>query len=89
MKMPIALIAFAFTATARAVASRVARLRPRAAAAGIARTRFIMHKIDLTLRAAFAAEPQLDTLVCNAGSFFDVPFLGMTRTSEYPWNHHV
>jgi NAD(P)-dependent dehydrogenase (short-subunit alcohol dehydrogenase family) len=29
--------------------------------------------------AAFAAEPQLDTLVCNAGSFFDVPFLEMTR----------
>jgi NAD(P)-dependent dehydrogenase (short-subunit alcohol dehydrogenase family) len=28
---------------------------------------------------AFAAEPQLDTLVCNAGSFFDVPFLEMTR----------
>jgi NAD(P)-dependent dehydrogenase (short-subunit alcohol dehydrogenase family) len=29
--------------------------------------------------AAFAAEPQLDTLVCNAGSFFDLPFLEMTR----------
>ncbi len=29
--------------------------------------------------AAFAAEPKLDTLVCNAGSFFDVPFLEMTR----------
>jgi len=28
---------------------------------------------------AFAAAPQLDTLVCNAGSFFDVPFLEMTR----------
>ena len=28
---------------------------------------------------AFAAEPNLDTLVCNAGSFFDVPFLDMTR----------
>jgi NAD(P)-dependent dehydrogenase (short-subunit alcohol dehydrogenase family) len=25
-----------------------------------------------------AAEPALDTLVCNAGSFFDVPFLEMT-----------
>src|SRR5438309_11452119 len=29
--------------------------------------------------AAFDAEPQLDTLVCNAGSFFDLPFLDMTR----------
>ena len=29
--------------------------------------------------AAFEAEPRLDTLVCNAGSFFDVPFLEMTR----------
>lgn len=29
--------------------------------------------------AAFGAAPQLDTLVCNAGSFFDVPFLAMTR----------
>lgn len=28
---------------------------------------------------AFTAEPALDTLVCNAGSFFDVPFLEMTR----------
>ncbi len=28
---------------------------------------------------AFEAEPRLDTLVCNAGSFFDVPFLEMTR----------
>lgn len=28
---------------------------------------------------AFAAEPGLDLLVCNAGSFFDVPFLEMTR----------
>jgi len=31
------------------------------------------------IAAAFAAEPHLDTLVCNAGSFFDVPFLEMTR----------
>jgi NAD(P)-dependent dehydrogenase (short-subunit alcohol dehydrogenase family) len=31
------------------------------------------------IAAAFAAEPQLDTLVCNAGSFFDLPFLEMTR----------
>ena len=29
--------------------------------------------------AAFTVEPQLNTLVCNAGSFFDVPFLEMTR----------
>lgn len=29
--------------------------------------------------AAFAAQPQIDTLVCNAGSFFDVPFLEMDR----------
>ncbi|MGV3664331.1 MAG: SDR family NAD(P)-dependent oxidoreductase [Prosthecobacter sp.] len=28
---------------------------------------------------AFALEPGLDTLICNAGSFFDVPFLEMTR----------
>jgi NAD(P)-dependent dehydrogenase (short-subunit alcohol dehydrogenase family) len=28
---------------------------------------------------AFAAQPNLDTLVCNAGSFFDTPFLEMTR----------
>ena len=28
---------------------------------------------------AFAAQPELDTLVCNAGSFFDTPFLEMTR----------
>lgn len=27
---------------------------------------------------ACRAEPQLDTLVCNAGGFFDVPFLKMT-----------
>jgi NAD(P)-dependent dehydrogenase (short-subunit alcohol dehydrogenase family) len=31
------------------------------------------------LRDAFAAAPELDILVCNAGSFFDVPFLEMTR----------
>jgi NAD(P)-dependent dehydrogenase (short-subunit alcohol dehydrogenase family) len=29
--------------------------------------------------AAFAREPGIDTLICNAGSFFDVPFLEMTR----------
>lgn len=28
---------------------------------------------------AFKMEPLLDTLICNAGSFFDVPFLEMTR----------
>lgn len=28
---------------------------------------------------AFEAEPGLDTLICNAGSFFDVAFLEMTR----------
>ena len=28
---------------------------------------------------AFAAQPNLDTLICNAGSFFDTPFLEMTR----------
>lgn len=28
---------------------------------------------------AFAAQPGLDTLMCNAGSFFDTPFLEMTR----------
>ena len=28
---------------------------------------------------AFRLQPALDTLVCNAGSFFDVPFLEMTR----------
>ena len=30
------------------------------------------------VRTAFAAQPDLDLLVCNAGSFFDVPFLEMT-----------
>ncbi|MEO5802155.1 MAG: SDR family oxidoreductase [Verrucomicrobiota bacterium] len=29
-------------------------------------------------RAAIKAQPKLDLLVCNAGSFFDVPFLEMT-----------
>ena len=28
---------------------------------------------------AFAAEPGLDLLICNAGSFFDAPFLEMTE----------
>jgi NAD(P)-dependent dehydrogenase (short-subunit alcohol dehydrogenase family) len=28
---------------------------------------------------AFEAEPSLDMLVCNAGSFFDTPFMEMTR----------
>jgi NAD(P)-dependent dehydrogenase (short-subunit alcohol dehydrogenase family) len=30
------------------------------------------------VQAAFAARPELDLLVCNAGSFFDIPFLNMT-----------
>jgi NAD(P)-dependent dehydrogenase (short-subunit alcohol dehydrogenase family) len=30
------------------------------------------------VRAAFTAHPELELLVCNAGSFFDVPFLEMT-----------
>lgn len=29
-------------------------------------------------QAAVAAQPELDLLICNAGSFFDVPFLEMT-----------
>lgn len=29
--------------------------------------------------AAFALDPSLNTLICNAGSFFDLPFLEMTR----------
>ncbi|MFA6543303.1 MAG: SDR family NAD(P)-dependent oxidoreductase [Limisphaerales bacterium] len=36
-----------------------------------------------TLEKALAAEPGLDTLVCNAGSFFDAPFLEM---SEAQWD---
>ncbi len=31
------------------------------------------------INAAFELEPGLDTLICNAGSFFDLPFLEMTR----------
>ena len=31
------------------------------------------------IEGALASEPSLDTLVCNAGSFFDVPFLEMTE----------
>ena len=31
------------------------------------------------VEAAFAQEPGLDTLICNAGSFFDLPLLEMTR----------
>ncbi|MEO7299260.1 MAG: SDR family oxidoreductase [Verrucomicrobiota bacterium] len=34
--------------------------------------------LDL-VRAAFDAEAELNLLICNAGSFFDVPFLQMTR----------
>ena len=33
----------------------------------------------LLIEQAIAAEPALDTLVCNAGSFFDVPLLEMTE----------
>lgn len=33
----------------------------------------------LLMEQAIAAEPELDTLVCNAGSFFDVPFLEMNE----------
>ncbi len=33
--------------------------------------------VDL-IEKAFIAEPALDTLICNAGSFFDTPFLEMT-----------
>jgi NAD(P)-dependent dehydrogenase (short-subunit alcohol dehydrogenase family) len=29
---------------------------------------------------AFSLQPALDTLICNAGSFFDTPFLEMTAT---------
>lgn len=31
------------------------------------------------VKAAFVLEPGLDTLICNAGSFFDLPLLEMTR----------
>ncbi len=31
------------------------------------------------MQSAFAAQPELDILVCNAGSFFDLPVLEMTR----------
>jgi NAD(P)-dependent dehydrogenase (short-subunit alcohol dehydrogenase family) len=31
------------------------------------------------VEAAFVLEPRLDTLICNAGSFFDLPLLEMTR----------
>lgn len=34
---------------------------------------------SLLLQAAFAIHPSLNLLVCNAGSFFDVPFLQMDR----------
>lgn len=30
------------------------------------------------IQQAFALQPSLDLLICNAGSFFDTPFLGMT-----------
>lgn len=34
---------------------------------------------ETLIERAITAEPGLDTLVCNAGSFFDVPFLEMTE----------
>lgn len=34
---------------------------------------------DELIDAAFTAAPELDILVCNAGSFFDAPFLEMTQ----------
>jgi len=37
---------------------------------------------------AFEIQPQLDLLVCNAGSFFDVPFLEMTP-SEWEKTLHL
>jgi NAD(P)-dependent dehydrogenase (short-subunit alcohol dehydrogenase family) len=42
---------------------------------------------DLVSR-AFEIQPQLDLLVCNAGSFFDVPFLEMTA-SEWEKTLHL
>lgn len=36
--------------------------------------------VEKLLRAAFRREPELDVLVCNVGSYFDVPFLEMSRT---------
>lgn len=36
------------------------------------------HGASELVQAAFHARPELDLLVCNAGSFFDVPFLEMT-----------
>lgn len=35
-------------------------------------------EVERVVKAAFEALPHLDTLVCNAGSFFDVAFLEMT-----------
>lgn len=32
------------------------------------------------LTEAFAHEPDLDLLICNVGSFFDIPFLDMSKT---------
>lgn len=34
---------------------------------------------DILMDRAFAAEPALDLLMCNAGSFFDLPMLEMTE----------
>ncbi len=41
---------------------------------------------ETLVQRAFEAEPGLDTLLCNAGSFFDVGFLEMTRER---WNKTV
>lgn len=35
--------------------------------------------VDRLIDEAFAANPELDLLVCNVGSYFDVPFLEMSR----------
>jgi len=37
-----------------------------------------LNEVERVVTEAFAAVPHLDTLVCNAGSFFDVPFLEMS-----------
>jgi len=37
------------------------------------------HAPELLVSEAINARPELDTLVCNAGSFFDVPFIEMSR----------
>ncbi|MBI3882132.1 MAG: SDR family oxidoreductase [Verrucomicrobia bacterium] len=47
---------------------------------GYVQADLMQHKAPTQLVAdAFKSQPNLDTLVCNAGSFFDTPFLEMTR----------